>query len=283
MPPPIQLRWKKLTRANERVRAFRDIIYNKSPSGYHFHDFHEVFLIEAGEGIHCVNGKDTPLRAGHVVFIRPRDSHSFRSADPGGLTVLDVSFHPELNPRETENATNSYPHEVVNLYDAKRPDPLMWFPPRNISLEVTRAFRHIVNGERDDLAAHLLLVTLADLVRHSDNQLTELAPEWLSDAFHCLDIPENLREGVPAVVRVACRSAQHVCKETKKHFGQTLREVITARRLTLAVQMLELGNLNVSEIAAECGYESVSHFVRKFKATYGSPPLRYRKTQRSMF
>lgn len=282
MSSPIQLRWKKLTRANERTRAFRDVIHDKSPSGYHCHDFHEIFLIETGQGIHHINGRDIPLRSGHVAFVRPSDCHSFRSTGRSGLTVLDVSFHPELTPSETANAKRSTSPEVAALFDPTRMTPLMWLPPRNLSVEVSRAFRHFVNGERDDLAAQLFLLTLADLFRHSDNQLTELAPEWLSDAFLCLDIPENLREGVPAVVRTACRSAQHVCKETKKHFGRTLRDIITARRLALAVQMLELGSRNVSEIAAECGYESVSHFVRKFKATFGEPPLRYRNSRRSI-
>lgn len=282
MPAPVQLKWKKLTRANERTRVFRDVIHEKSPSGYHCHDFHEIFLIEAGEGIHHINGRDVSLRSGHVVFIRPSDCHSFRSTDQAGLTMLDVSFHPELNPAVAANGKQAILCEVENLFETKRKTPLLWLPPRNLSVEVSRAFRHFVNGERDDLAAHLFFLTLADLVRHSDNQLTELAPEWLSDAFLCLDIPENLREGVPAVVRVACRSAQHVCKESKKYFGRTLRDIITARRLTLAVQMLELGSRNVSEIAAECGYESISHFVRKFKTAYGEPPLRYRNSRRLM-
>jgi AraC family cel operon transcriptional repressor len=281
MSTPIQLRWKKLTRAWEESRIFRDVIHKKSPGGYHSHDFCEVFLVEEGKGIHLINGSKQKLNEGHVGFIRARDCHAFTGVNEKGITLLNISFQPDIFSSDKPQAGRDIP-EVADLFDDRRAMPFVWQPPLRLAQEVGHAFRHFVNGYRDKLAIHLFLLTMADLTRHGKDHLTEQAPDWLSNAFLTLDVPENLREGVQAVVRTAGRSAQHVCKEAKKHFGKTLGEIVSERRLELAAQMLELGTRNVTEIAMDCGYESISHFVRKFKATYGEPPLRYRNSRRSI-
>lgn len=281
MSAPVQLQWKKLTRARELTRTFRDVIHKKSPGGYHSHDFFEVFLVEEGKGIHQINGKTQELHEGQVGFIRPSDCHAFTGVCEKGITLLNISFHPDINPGEKSSGCSN-PPEVAALFEERRALPLVWLPPLTLAPEARHAFRHFVNGYRDELSIWLFLLTLTDLKRHEKDHLEELAPAWLSDAFLALDVPENLREGVQAVVRAAGRSAQHVCKETKRHFGKTLGEIVSQRRLQLAAKMLELGTRNVTEVALDCGYESISHFVRKFKAAYGEPPLRYRNSRRAM-
>jgi AraC-like DNA-binding protein len=39
--------------------------------------------------------------------------------------------------------------------------------------------------------------------------------------------------------------------------------------------------LSASEVAAQVGYESASHFSRDFKSHYGSPPAAYAREMRA--
>ena len=58
----------------------------------HRHEFAEVFWCESGEGVHTVNGATQTLRAGDVVFIRPRDAHSCAATGRDGMAIVNVSF-----------------------------------------------------------------------------------------------------------------------------------------------------------------------------------------------
>ena len=55
---------------------------------------------------------------------------------------------------------------------------------------------------------------------------------------------------------------------------------LTDYRLTAASHLLRRTQEPVTTIAASCGFESLSYFIRKFKARYGTSPGSYRK-QRS--
>ncbi|WOO43669.1 AraC family transcriptional regulator [Rubellicoccus peritrichatus] len=278
MSQPVKLHWNKLAHSGEITRTFRDIIHEKSPGGYHYHDFHEVFRVEKGRGIHQINGQFHPLTEGQICFIRASDTHAFRGTSADGLTLLNISMHPDLSPPKIlQDPMAGKPKPLPELFNEEIEMPPIWHPPAKIMPEVSHVFRHFINGYRDSLALRLFIHGLADLYRAGDKQITDIAPEWLSDAFLCLEFSANLQIGVQAVVQSSGRSLQHLNKECKRYFGKTLGDIVSARRLQLAVRLLELEKANISEIAQECGYASVSHFVRKFKAAYGQPPLRWRK------
>jgi len=48
------------------------------------------------------------------------------------------------------------------------------------------------------------------------------------------------------------------------------------RRLRKAAQLLQTTDKTVQQIADECGFESLSHFSRYFKAKFGITPSQYR-------
>ncbi len=72
--------------------------------------------------------------------------------------------------------------------------------------------------------------------------------------------------------RLAGRSLSAFKRDFKEVFdaapGQWLRE----RRLNRAHTMLSSGNLQVSEVAFQCGFENLSHFSRAYKERFGKSP-----------
>ncbi len=62
----------------------------------------------------------------------------------------------------------------------------------------------------------------------------------------------------------------------KKHTGLPLHQYIKNIRITKAADMLTVTDKNVYEVALECGFYDVSHFIKCFKEIIGMTPLQYR-------
>ena len=59
-------------------------------------------------------------------------------------------------------------------------------------------------------------------------------------------------------------------------------QYVTQRRLTHARVLLIKTNLGIAKIAALCGYNDVSNFVRRFRQQYHVTPLQFRSQERGM-
>jgi AraC family transcriptional regulator, transcriptional activator of pobA len=63
---------------------------------------------------------------------------------------------------------------------------------------------------------------------------------------------------------------------SKRHLGQSAKELITAKLLSEAKYLVQLTALSVKEIAYELGFQSPSNFFRFFKRYSGYSPAAYR-------
>ncbi|MEA5403295.1 helix-turn-helix domain-containing protein [Arcicella sp. DC2W] len=64
----------------------------------------------------------------------------------------------------------------------------------------------------------------------------------------------------------------------KKAFGCTLHEYIIQERISHAQRKLTISNQSITEIAFECGFNSISRFNATFRKMNGCTPREYRKT-----
>lgn len=59
---------------------------------------------------------------------------------------------------------------------------------------------------------------------------------------------------------------------------RTPQEYLNELRIAMAVSLLRGGTLTLSEVAAECGYPTLSSFNRQFRRQRGSSPGRFRRS-----
>ncbi len=59
-------------------------VMTRIPAGeaYHYHDFHEYYVVLYGRATLCVEGEDVPLEAGIVVMVQPGERHRVVWIDP---------------------------------------------------------------------------------------------------------------------------------------------------------------------------------------------------------
>jgi AraC family transcriptional regulator, exoenzyme S synthesis regulatory protein ExsA len=74
------------------------------------------------------------------------------------------------------------------------------------------------------------------------------------------------------LAEVSGRSLASFKRDFQKHFNTAPKKWINQQRLAHASTLLNSTSKNISEIAFECGFESVSHFIRIFKKEFGFTP-----------
>ena len=60
--------------------------------------------------------------------------------------------------------------------------------------------------------------------------------------------------------------------------GQTITQCLRQFRMDRAAELLRARELNVTEVALEVGYSSLSHFSAAFREAYGLSPSEFRQS-----
>lgn len=244
----------------------------------HTHDSAEFGICLEGNGVFMIGGRIFPFRGGDCTFIPAWLPHLAQSAahtvsrwywlslDTARLLVwapeladLDC-FHgegtPSLFPAETHPKENRL---IAELFDIVR-SPDRAYVARRLSAVLAlfssglhRRFRPA--GDGNGPCIERVRKALDLLFRNSSKPL---AVKKLAEAC---SLSENQFR------RVFSRAT-----------GRTPQEYLNELRIAMAVSLLRGGTLTLSEVAAECGYPTLSSFNRQFRRQRGSSPGRFRRS-----
>jgi AraC family transcriptional regulator len=101
--------------------------------------------------------------------------------------------------------------------------------------------------------------------RRAADDLADAACELLGRRF-----AESL--SVAGVADALDTSVYHLCRSFRRATGTTLHEHRNQLRLRSALDRLESGGCDLSELALDLGYSSHSHFTAAFRQTFGVTP-----------
>lgn len=82
---------------------------------------------------------------------------------------------------------------------------------------------------------------------------------------------------VDALCEVANIERSYLFRIFRKHVGMSPQQYVIEYKLAMAAKLLEIGELNISEIAKNVGYDDQFAFSKLFKKQYGISPLEYKK------
>ena len=80
--------------------------------------------------------------------------------------------------------------------------------------------------------------------------------------------------------REACLSPFHFQRLFARVFQETPHDFLTRLRMDTAKRLLAAGDLPVTEVCLEAGYQSIGTFTTRFTAKMGTPPSEYRRLAR---
>jgi len=249
-----------------------------SESHWHWHDFHELFWVEEGEGTHWINGQSFPLRTGDLMLIRASDRHTFSAAQKNRrMRIVNFAFFAHMwahiRKRYFKSASVFFSEPSVELrtyfLDSRQLDA------------IRQAAASLRSGQRDQLRAETFLLNVLDILqgnRHKHG--TKSVPTWLRETCYAIGKKQDFSGGVPMLAKLAKRSQGHLAREFRRYLGRTPTDVLNDARMAYAAEKLVTSDDTILSITLDCGLENLSHFYRLFHARFGCAPRAYRMQQR---
>ena len=262
-------------------RVIRDYEYTMPTQ--HLHDEYEIYYLVEGERFYFIGSHTYHIKKGNLVFVNRNEIHKTGMASSSYHDRILIEFSEEpfatffsqfgdLDIREFFQA-----HEGV-LEIEPREQPFV----ENLLIEIQSEIHHKLPGYRlsvmSKLAA-LLIYAGRYSSRHqavpsksssvSRHQKVDLVADYIMD--HCC---ENLSlETLASHFYVNKCYLSRIFKEVTSF---TVNEYINFHRINKAQKLLTQTSMSITEIAAECGYESLTYFEKVFRNFREISPLKYR-------
>jgi YesN/AraC family two-component response regulator len=120
-----------------------------------------------------------------------------------------------------------------------------------------------------------------ELLEDPEHQLAEKIKTGILDYLHRQEAAAVDGQEIPTLSRFLThaigRSYSYLSKLFSKHEGKTLERHYIHLRIERVKELLDYGELNVSEVATKLGYSSVHYLSAQFKKVTGMSITTYRK------
>ena len=272
-------RWRRLVPPGDGFHLARFRFLPGRPVRLHTHDFPEVFWVEAGRGLHRINGEEKRLDPGDLVFVRPSDRHVLAAADAAGFLLVNLAFPAPV----LRGLLARHRAEIAPLHGVRSLLPIQ---VRLSAAQIEALGREIAilegapEGVRRLALERCLLGLYSIAAARPSVPGAAPLPDWLARALERVKEPAWFARGAAGLARAAGRSPEHVARTVRALLGCTPGDCVNRARMEYAARELRLGSRPIAEIALECGIRDLSHFYALFKAAFGTTPRRHRLEQR---
>lgn len=254
----------------------------------HRHDYFEITYLYKGACTLLFNGETIRLSEGQMCIIPPMSPHN-QPLTPDcialGIVVRRSTFDAIFGELLTQQdlVSNFF---RSSLYGSTQSNYLL------LNTELLPQYREVLHqlayecGSDEPYAGactvSLLKLFLARALRGYSNTITLYRPDEAmvrtNDFSLILQyIQQNFRTVTLASLADAFHySETYLCRLIQRNLHQNFTSVVRGLKMARAAEYLQHTELKIAEITALVGYDSVDHFSRTFKATYGVAPRTYR-------
>lgn len=260
---------------------------------------HLIEHIYDGKGAYVIQGKEYCVSRGDIVFIPPGVVHSIKADNRQPFVRQSVHFDfIYTGGYDTMPMWEWVPNELQE--DKIHPTPIfsekLSLPTVSHMLHVAkirplfvRLFREMYRKEPGyKLAVKACILDILLLIHRnafsgnmgSAEEPPTVLPKAIADAKRFMEMNFSERLTLSAIAEVAHCHPSHLERLFKRFLGCPPIEYLLEVRISKAKEFLENPDLNISEIAAEVGFDSVQYFSLVFKKLVGFPPRHYRQLLR---
>ena len=226
----------------------------------HWHFDHEIAVCESGEALISLDQETYTLRKGQCIYLRGQSVHSILSA-PG--TTLYVSlFSDDLLRRITDNYCLVNPVFTDELRVLETLERI-----RTNGFKKERFYGEISNALMQQLIAEIF----SGLEIKEEAVSTSAATERYKKLLY--DIDENAGEySFSRAVKYMNMSEAYFSRFFKRISGMTFSMYLNHIRVNKAIDLIQNKDMSMTEIAMNCGFETIRNFNRVFKQITGYSP-----------
>ena len=262
-------------------RVIRDYEYNMPTR--HFHDEYEIYYLVDGERFYFIGQHTYHIKKGSLIFINRNEIHK--------TGMGQSSYHDRILIELTEEPFASFFNQLgdLNFRDffenhsgVLNIEPAEQSYVENLFLSIQSEIHHKFPGYRLNVMmklSELLIYALRYEESHkeaptkSSSKIKHQRVDQVADYIisHCTD-----RISLESLSEKFFVNKCYLSRIFKEVTGFTVNEHINIHRINKAQQLLTTTDLSISEIASECGYESLTYFEKVFKTYREISPLKYR-------
>lgn len=259
-----------------------------SPVPMHTHDYLEMSYVYSGTVPETIGHTRITMQTGQVLLLDTNEPHAIGLLQENDILInLHLSkkyLHENLFrhlSRESILAdffvnalTKNASHERFILFHSENSRRIPLF----FNELLCECYDPSVNSA--DVAANLIGLIIAELINVYETDLfqNEINAGDISVVPIIHYIGANFRtctrKGVADLFHI---NEKYLTALLKKHTGMTYKQLVLSQRLKYAAKLLANTTMPIADVAAECGYENLNFFYRKFREEYGVSPKVYRE------
>jgi len=253
---------------------------------WHFHPELELTLVLSGGSHRWIGDKISPLHKGDLTFIGSNLPHDFRNDPipgkrPKKVDAINVQFHPRFLGKHWLERAEMTPIQRL-------------FQQAALGLEVHGETRDRVSGLMHKLLGAngpqrlILLMKILELLC-SSQQLIDISSPGFCPEIHVNDrermgsITTFIQQRIDRplyladVAKFLNMSESAFSRYFRANTGKTFPEYVNELRIARVCRLLAETEDNISEIAWNCGFDSIANFQKQFLRNQGYSPKAYRQ------
>lgn len=276
--------FQRLTTESEEGFAFKAIRSSGFDCPWHVHPEYELILVIQGHGHRIVGDNISRLSAGDLVLVGPGLPHIWQDepAPNGRASVyfLLIQFEDKFLRDGLLGLAAMEPLRRL-LHQSKRGLHIVG----KTQGKVTGLMNHMAELKGMDRVLQFLqiLITLAA----SEECEPIASPGFVADTslydqermdrvFQFLNSQLSEAVRLAEAARIVHLSEGAFSRFFRLHTGKTFPEFVNELRVGRACNLLMENNLNITEVAYECGFTNISNFNRQFLRLKGLSPREFR-------
>ncbi len=257
---------------------------DKSSIMLHCHDYIEICYIKQGTGTYLIDGDDYSFEAGDIFVMGGNEVHL--AYNDRNVIMMVILFKPGLL---WNGAGYAFEMDYLRTYWLIKQGRCHKFQPgdgfHSILVDTILEIFH----EQNEKTAGYKLIVKSQLLkftgylrRSMGQEVNEARDSWGKDEDLMLPVLEYMRTyyynkiKIETLAAMANMGVSTFSLRFKKAVGATPIEYINKVRIVKASQMLLETDGKIIDIAAECGFSSLPHFIDSFKKYTGKLPKNFR-------
>ena len=249
----------------------------------HRHRFYEIIYMLAGELDYFVHDRTYKLRPGNIIFINVNHMHQNVGFDHSKYKAIMIQFSKDFVQTHIDRSENA--HFFYSFY--YKSHALAVDEEENAKLHelCTEMLEEFNEKEAEYLYyCHTLLIQLlifsTRIIRKDQRKLEIDYPNYLHKKISSIAGYINSHYKEKIVLQTVAKkfgiSEYYLSRNFKLVTGLSFIEYLNNTRVNIARKLLEESSLNITRIAEESGFNSITHFGRVFKKIVGRSPKEYR-------
>ncbi len=255
--------------ACERVEGINDNMVQS-----HYHDFYELYYLEAGQRYHIMKDETYLMDSGQFMLFPPYIMHRSYGMQDIPFKRIVLYFRADEVVSETlrealegcgglytvEGKAKSFIHSILDT--------------------LTRESRS--NSFSYEYYHSLLNILLVTILRDATPQATPVKQTLVEKVIEHIHTNYDKKITLDSLAQTFYVSPYYLCHEFKAHTKRTIVQYINVTRIMNAQRKIMESNKSFTDICNEVGFSNLTHFNRVFKSVTSMSPSSYRKMYKNM-